>query len=818
MPNANRRLRASGGARDRRDGEPVGDRDLEILRLIDEGTASETGVAYLRALVRRLAQALDARYAFVSRFSADYETVEALAFLSGDDLIDDVRYPLKGSPCERVLDGEIVAYDRDVCALFPADREELEQMGAVAYLAIPLRKPDGRVLGHLATIASEERNWSERDFGILRIFAARATAELERQDAEQSLVNANAELARRAHLESLITSISTRFVTLEADDIDRAIETSLGEVATFARSERARVFRHSEDGNVVRVTHEWVAPGVESGLPMVSHVLREEAPAVFAHFMRNEVLLVPRREALGGEFAVLRDLMRRQGVLSTIIVPMVNGNRPVGAIAFHSLHHEQSWAPQDVRLLRLLGEIIAGATVRKEQELALRHRLELERHIAALSTRFVSAKPACLDEEVDHTLRVIGELIGSDRGVLFRLDQTGEVARLANEWTAPGIPSVRDLVPELSRRDFPEVIEHFMRRHTLNSAQPEQMPQGFGKLNEKLKGVPVRSRIAVPIVDASRVLGFLGFHSLETERHWPAEDVRLLGLLGEIVGSAFARREAETVLEQARDAALGASRAKSEFLASMSHELRTPLNGILGYAQLLRRDPTLASTHGDRVAAIERCGEHLLTLIGEVLDLAKIEAGRLELEPAPFALDDLLRDLADIARVRAAQAGLTFRFETSGGLPEVLIGDERRLRQVLLNLLGNAVKFTHTGNVRFGVHGAARWQRSVRAALRDRGHRCRNPGRGNAEDIRPLSPGPSGRSACRGHGVGARNLPPADFADGRATRGAQSARRGQPLRGGDRAAAHGPAGAAASRRGAASDRLCGTSPSRAGRR
>ncbi|HEX7373354.1 MAG TPA: GAF domain-containing protein, partial [Steroidobacteraceae bacterium] len=681
----------------------MSEQDLQILRLIDEGTAAKTGAAFFRALVQRLAEALESKYAFVSRFSDDHATAHVLALWTGDGLQEHFDYPLPGSPCEQVLCGEVAAYDRGVADLFPVERQQLLEMGAEAYLAVPLKNPSGQVRGHLAVIATVPKNWQERDFGILRIFAARATAEIERQAAEQDLIDANAELARRAELEGLITAVSTRFVTLEAGEIDAAIETSLGEVAQFARSERARVFHTMDDDTRAVVTHEWVAPGIEPTRTSVGTVTRDEAPAVFEHFIRNQVLLVRHRDDLQGEFAPLRLLMERQGVLSTIIVPMVYGNRPVGALAFHSLHHRQDWSEQDVRLLRLLGEIVAGAMFRSEQERQLRHRLEMERTIAAISTRFISADPLRIDGEIDEALRVVGTLIGSDRGIVFRYSPDGSHVTLTNEWSAPGCVSMRALVPQMRREDVPEVLEYFLHKRTLNAAKPQRMPQGFEKLNELLGAQPVLSRIAVPIVLRNQTVGILGFHSVAVERAWPAEDAQLMGLLGEIIANAMARREAEIAIEQARDAAEGASRAKSDFLASMSHELRTPLNGILGYSQLLRHDGTLPPQHADSIAAIERCGEHLLGLISDVLDLAKIESGKLDLDLAPFDLGDLLRDVADIARVRASQGGLDFSFEIAGHVPGLIVADQRKLRQVLLNLLGNAVKFTSRGAVRLRV-------------------------------------------------------------------------------------------------------------------
>ncbi|MCT7969229.1 AAA family ATPase [Laspinema sp. D1] len=155
--------------------------------------------------------------------------------------------------------------------------------------------------------------------------------------------------------------------------------------------------------------------------------------------------------------------------------------------------------------------------------------------------------------------------------------------------------------------------------------------------------------------------------------------------------------------QRAEKAADAANRAKSQFLASMSHELRTPLNGILGYAQILNRDKTLSQTQKSGVKIIHKCGEHLLNLINDVLDLSKIEAGKMELQTSPFHLPEFLHSIADICRVRAESKGISLIYEPSSHLPLGVCADEKRLRQVLINLLGNAVKFTESGGVTFKV-------------------------------------------------------------------------------------------------------------------
>ncbi len=166
-----------------------------------------------------------------------------------------------------------------------------------------------------------------------------------------------------------------------------------------------------------------------------------------------------------------------------------------------------------------------------------------------------------------------------------------------------------------------------------------------------------------------------------------------------------ARKEAELALVSAKEAAESADRAKSEFLAIVSHEIRTPINGVIGFAKLLR-DSQLTAEQRSFVDMITSSGHTLETLISDILDLSKIEAGKIEIEHAPFALRDCIDEIGALFGPRAREAGLTIQTEIAPGLPVLVNSDHGRIRQILSNLVGNAIKFTEKGGITLTVAAA----------------------------------------------------------------------------------------------------------------
>jgi signal transduction histidine kinase/FixJ family two-component response regulator len=471
----------------------------------------------------------------------------------------------------------------------------------------------------------------------------------------------------------------------------------------------------------------------------------------------NSVVTFPRN--IAEMFPAERDALLQLGAQSYLAIPLARENGKVWGHLAVIDRRERDWNEADVEIIRIFSTRAAAELDRRDYERRLegtnaalqKANAQLRREVTQrLDAEEQLATTAARNEHVAELVRVISSGVTAKTGSAFfsELVRSLCTALRAHTVFVSQIDTAKYQVEQLalwSGGDFRTPGSFNLANTPCESildgniaSFPRNVAELFPAARPYLESVGIKSYLAIPMVDeGDQVVGHIAVQD-QRERDWNEMDFDILRLFASRAAAELKRRAHENVLEStntqfqkanaqlrrevakrlemegelarakslaehAQQAAEAANQAKSNFLAHMSHELRTPLNGILGYAQLLKRDTSLGSQHRESAAVIERSGEHLLMLINDLLDLAKIEAGRLDLHASLFDLPMLLKHVADLALVRAGQAGLAFRFEAATNLPIQVRGDERALRQILLNLLGNAVKFTQRGSIGFRV-------------------------------------------------------------------------------------------------------------------
>ncbi len=357
----------------------------------------------------------------------------------------------------------------------------------------------------------------------------------------------------------------------------------------------------------------------------------------------------------------------------------------------------------------------------KNAEIKLQNQTILQQILMDISTRYINLPLAEIKNSINGSLKKIGEFVGADRSYIFNYDfrqnTTSNTYEFCSDGTLPQIEKLQNLSLSL----IPDWVNTHIAGQPMLIEDVFTLPETSG-VRQVLEPQEIKSLLTIPMISNGECIGFVGFDWVTDFHSFSQNEQALLELFSQLLVNIEHRVATEIQLSVEKDNAQAANKAKSEFLANMSHEIRTPLNGVLGMNTLLM-DTILTDEQKSYVRTVRSSGEALLNIINDILDFSKIEAGKLELEDIQFNLRLTLEDFAEIMAIKTEEKGLEFICATAPDVPSVIEGDPGRLRQILVNLAGNAIKFTSSGEVSVTatVHSQTEKDIRLRFSVKDTG-------------------------------------------------------------------------------------------------
>ncbi len=714
--------------------QPSGDRGLEkrLAEALDEQTATREILQVIgrsrsdvqpvfEAIVDSAVQLCGADVGNVTRFDGEWVHLAAMhADAAGIDRLRKL-FPARPSGALaslRSIRDRSVAHIPDVLEDKEyKDKQAARAAGFRAVLSVPMLR-DGQAIGSLSVGRAVPGAFTERQIALLKTFADQAVIAIENVRLFQELEARNDELMESLGHQSATVEI-LRVISGSPTDVQPVFDTIAKNAARLCEAQFCFVFRF--DGELLHfMAHQGVtAEGVEAvrrGYPMAPSRGSAAARAVLdCSVVEIPDVLVEPDFAFGGAAKVA-------GYRSAVGVPMLRDGLPIGSISV-ARSQPGHFPGRQIALLKTFADqaVIAIENVRLFKELEARTG-ELSRSVEQLTALSDISRAVSSTLDVDTVLDTIvshaSQLAGGAGCAIYEYDESAEQfeLRATHGYDAAFVEALR--AAPLRRG------EGLMGR-AAEIGEPIQVPDITqpgayrSSVRDALTRFGYRALLSVPLLREEQIIGSLSLTRKEPGEYSP-EMIEVLKTFA--TQSALAIQNARLfreIADKSRQLEV-ASRHKSEFLANMSHELRTPLNAIIGFSEVLneRMFGELNDKQEEYLKDIHASGQHLLSLINDILDLSKIEAGRMELELTDFDLPAAMDNAVTLFRERASRKGVTVRIAVGDQLG-TMRGDERKIRQVLLNLLSNAIKFTPEGG-RIEV-GAALDNGAVEVSVSDTG-------------------------------------------------------------------------------------------------